>query len=302
MSSLGCEGGAVKRARKGAGTVVKPDRPNHSQAKTAESPVWFSCHYSYECKAQAQERPYISRPSRSQQLLNPKLKPKLANIAPTPTLTEQEYARPRLDTTSSAVHKPIQERPRKRSLDDMDDHRSSRKRSRSAASFSSGSVSTISTRSPSPERPRYRHDTKQEREASATGGAGDKRVRPSSSTSSPDHMQSYEAHSRNTRMRRNSRSPSERGRRRGRSANSERRMRSVAERNTLKDARGLTPNRRTDDADDNAMLGQHTGLERADYKTYRDQDREMKDVPSGERPRSLSPFSKRLALTKSLNR
>ena len=35
-----CEGGAVKRARKGAGTVVKPDRPNHSQAKTAESPVW----------------------------------------------------------------------------------------------------------------------------------------------------------------------------------------------------------------------------------------------------------------------
>ena len=48
-------------------------------------------HYSYECKAQAQERPYISRPSRSQQLLNPKLKPKLTNIAPTPTLNEQEY-------------------------------------------------------------------------------------------------------------------------------------------------------------------------------------------------------------------
>lgn len=56
-------------------------------------------HYSYECKAQAQERPYISRPSRSQQLLNPKLKPKLANIAPTPTVTEHEYADPCLDTT-----------------------------------------------------------------------------------------------------------------------------------------------------------------------------------------------------------
>ena len=127
-------------------------------------------------------------------------------------------------------------------------------------------------------------------------------MRPSSSASSPDQMQSYEAHSRNTRMRRNSRSPSERGRRRGRSANSERRMRSASERNTLKDARGLTPKRRNDDADNNAMLGQHTGLERADYKTYRDQDREMNDVPCGERPRSLSPFSKRLALTKSLNR
>lgn len=36
-------------------------------------------HYSYECKASAQERPYVSRPSRSQQLRNPKLVPKLTN-------------------------------------------------------------------------------------------------------------------------------------------------------------------------------------------------------------------------------
>lgn len=36
-------------------------------------------HYSYECKATAQERPYVSRPSRSQQLRNPKLVPKLTN-------------------------------------------------------------------------------------------------------------------------------------------------------------------------------------------------------------------------------
>lgn len=35
-------------------------------------------HYSYECKASVQSRPYISRPSRSQQLQNPKLKPVLA--------------------------------------------------------------------------------------------------------------------------------------------------------------------------------------------------------------------------------
>ncbi|XP_044721353.1 zinc knuckle domain-containing protein [Hirsutella rhossiliensis] len=38
-------------------------------------------HYSYECKAPAQERPYASRPSRSQQLRNPKLVPKLTNDA-----------------------------------------------------------------------------------------------------------------------------------------------------------------------------------------------------------------------------
>ncbi|RKK19917.1 hypothetical protein BFJ63_vAg10701 [Fusarium oxysporum f. sp. narcissi] len=36
-------------------------------------------HYSYECKATAQERPYVSRPSRSQQFRNPKLVPKLTN-------------------------------------------------------------------------------------------------------------------------------------------------------------------------------------------------------------------------------
>jgi hypothetical protein len=36
-------------------------------------------HYSYECKASSQERPYVSRPSRSQQFRNPKLVPKLTN-------------------------------------------------------------------------------------------------------------------------------------------------------------------------------------------------------------------------------
>lgn len=51
-------------------------------------------HYSYDCKAQAQERPYISRPSRSQQLLNPKLKPKLANIAPTEEYAPELYRSP----------------------------------------------------------------------------------------------------------------------------------------------------------------------------------------------------------------
>lgn len=39
-------------------------------------------HYSYECKASAQERPYIPRPSRTQQLFNPKLQPKLTNAVP----------------------------------------------------------------------------------------------------------------------------------------------------------------------------------------------------------------------------
>ena len=42
----------------------------------------LSSHYSYECKSAAQERPYVSRPSRTQQLQNPKLMPKLTSDVP----------------------------------------------------------------------------------------------------------------------------------------------------------------------------------------------------------------------------
>jgi hypothetical protein len=38
-------------------------------------------HYSYECTASSQDRPYAARPSRTQQLFNPKLVPKLTNEA-----------------------------------------------------------------------------------------------------------------------------------------------------------------------------------------------------------------------------
>jgi Zinc knuckle len=42
----------------------------------------FERHYSYECTSGAQERPYVPRPSRTQQLLNPKLVPKLTSDVP----------------------------------------------------------------------------------------------------------------------------------------------------------------------------------------------------------------------------
>lgn len=200
------------------------------------------------------------------------------------------------------------DRPRKRSLDDMNDLRPSRKRSRSVSTYSSASVSTISTRSPSrdgsgprPSTERNLASQRRDRDISATGGAGDKRRRPSSTASSSDHLSSYESQRRNTRMRRNSRSPSERGRRRGRSARSERRMRSASAKDNTRDARGLTPIRRTDPGD-RPRMGQRNDMERPDYNA-RDQDREMRDVPSTDsRPRSLSPFSKRVALTQSINR
>lgn len=39
-------------------------------------------HYTYECTSAQQDRPYTSRPSRSQQLSNPKLAPKLSAVLP----------------------------------------------------------------------------------------------------------------------------------------------------------------------------------------------------------------------------
>jgi hypothetical protein len=42
-------------------------------------------HFSYECTASQTDRPYISRPSRTQQLANPKLAPKITNSAPVET-------------------------------------------------------------------------------------------------------------------------------------------------------------------------------------------------------------------------
>ncbi|ORY59568.1 zinc knuckle-domain-containing protein [Pseudomassariella vexata] len=106
-------------------------------------------HYSYECKASAQERPYIPRPSRTQQLLNPKLIPKLASDTPDALSSKKGVA-------DEELAKLEAERARKRELEradeDSDDGKAPARqvlKRRRAASFDS--VSTISTgRSPSP--------------------------------------------------------------------------------------------------------------------------------------------------------
>ncbi|KAM3082798.1 hypothetical protein ACMFMF_002451 [Clarireedia jacksonii] len=114
-----------------------------------------SRHYSYECKANAQERPYVSRPSRTQQLLNPKLVPKLTSDVPQELLrnslrkgiADEQLAKAQLEKDRTQLEK---DRGRKRERDDdLGPEASKRRRSLSSAS----SVSTISTnisRSPSP--------------------------------------------------------------------------------------------------------------------------------------------------------
>ncbi|KAI0412252.1 zinc knuckle-domain-containing protein [Xylaria grammica] len=94
-------------------------------------------HYSYECKVSIQERPYIPRPSRTQQLLNPKLVPKLTSDA-TYALQDKK------GLADQELAKREAERARKRELeqsDDTDDDVPKRGRSPSY-----DSASTISTR------------------------------------------------------------------------------------------------------------------------------------------------------------
>ncbi|KFX92968.1 hypothetical protein V490_05052 [Pseudogymnoascus sp. VKM F-3557] len=119
-------------------------------------------HYSYECKAVAQERPYVSRPSRTQQLFNPKLVPKLTNNAPqdlsgSKGKQDEQVAKTKLE----------EDRGRKRDRDSHDlDNQSEPKRLRSTSSRSSVSVSTVSTnaeRSPPPSKDRKREQRKRRR-------------------------------------------------------------------------------------------------------------------------------------------
>lgn len=205
-------------------------------------------------------------------------------------------------------------RRRKRSLDDMPDLPRSRKRSRSLSSASiSSSPSSVSvhSRHPSTIHPSRSPDT-QNPPLPPGGGSGlmngsgmtDQRSkRPSSVTSSEEAHTSHSArpakeNDRNTRIRRRSNSPGERGRRRSRSASSTQKR----ERSRLADSVDLgphsTPRNTKNKTEENLPDG--TG------------DRDMSDVivgsrrprhgsPDYARQRSLSPYSKRIALTRNTN-
>jgi len=173
-------------------------RPGTGRSKASADTLCQKClkrgHYSYECKAPAQERPYKPRPSRTQQLLNPNLKPKLTTEVPVDLVRKKGVA--------DEILKKKEE---------------DRKRARSLSTSSLDSVSTISTnRSPSRSRspPRKKHDGPRHR------GNDDRTVRKRNRRSvSMDSRSSHEPYlaDRNTRRRVSAFSPGERGRRRTRS-------------------------------------------------------------------------------------
>jgi hypothetical protein len=266
-------------------------------------------HYSYECKASAQERPYVSRPSRSQQLRNPKLVPKLTNDSPNPLEKKKGIA-------DEELAKKDAERARKRELEERDDEliRSASKRQRSA---SRDSVSTISTResdasrgrqqsrSPSPPArdrsmsPRSQRDLPRGAR-SASRSASPRSYRRDRSLSRDDGSLSPNAQNSNYR----SREPPSGSKHQDNSKGRGRRLSSTSRASQSSKphhaGRSRSPSARQDRYDNGrASLSQGAGREDSG-RQWRGRDRQQ-PANNPPRERSLSPFSKRLALTRSMN-
>ncbi|KAJ5086324.1 hypothetical protein NUU61_007631 [Penicillium alfredii] len=265
-------------------------------------------HYSYECKATAQERPYQSRPSRTQQLQNPKLMPKLSTEVPNELLRSKGVA-------DEILAKRDEERGRKRDLDGEDTtgrNGQSPKPARSMSSDSMNSVSTISTSRSYSASP-ARHD----RGNSHGDGHRDSVSPPAKSRKRrySDYSEGYSASSysgarqrsgsrewaedRNTRRRRRETSPEERGRHRGserHGSQQDRHSHSVDQSRVAKGRHSLTPNAAHDRSE------RRSYRDRASPPAQPQRSRQgPRTWPEPPRERSLSPFSKRLALTQAMN-
>jgi len=242
-------------------------------------------HYSYECKAVA--RPYVSRPSRTQQLLDPKLAPKLTSDVPQDLLRKRGVA-------DEQLAKADRGRKRERQSEGPETRT---KRMRSASSASVSTISTNLSRSPSPQPSRK----------------PDRRKFRSMSISESPHQRT-KSHSPSPRPSRQKLSDSEKKRRRESYSSvdsygsAERRMSREREssrstRRRFQQASPLARGRRTTES-------QSPPRERRKLSNDRQRGRgsfgdcgtnlRKNDKPSL-KERSLSPFSKRLALTQAMN-
>ncbi|KAH8155880.1 uncharacterized protein LAJ45_00892 [Morchella importuna] len=143
-----------------------PFAPSASSSRASTSTKCQKClklgHYSFECKAAASERPYVSRPSRTQQLLNPSLRPALTESTP----PSDAVILKKKGTADEILKSKQKERERDRALDRSDRGRKRRRespspgaasRTRSISTGSTSSYSSISSgRSPTP--PNYSQD------------------------------------------------------------------------------------------------------------------------------------------------
>lgn len=245
--------------------------PSKATASTTCQKCLAKGHYSYECKASLQSRPYTSRASRTEQLRNPKLKPALA---------ETKMAEPAVDPTGQPPN------PRGTGVGDgrgrsrsLSHERPIKRRRRSVSSSSTSSVSTISTEASTSD-----HDT----------------ARPRSPSPRPG---------RNSRARSRSRTPlcERREPSSSRSRSRPRFGRFQAARPSCR--QDLRPNgENPDKASDSFNRRQGGRRSRSPRRRTisrspeRDRNRQTDSGQSKSyRQRSLSPFSKRLALTQAMN-
>lgn len=288
-----------------------------NSSKASASTVCQKClkrgHYSYECKATVQDRPYASRPSRTQQLLNPKLAPKLNDENPNKLLEKQGVADGIL-----AAKQAESSRGRKRSLDDDADGAGagpSRKRSRSLSSaYSSDSVSTISTgasRSPSRSRSpprrapsnRDRGGRVQRQRGTSVGSAHSYDSESDEGTRRTELTHARRSTRDRSRSRSMSRGPSERYG--GSNAQSAKRRLSPSYSNGRgRDGGHVRPTARSRSRSPYRRGSQEWDRQES-YRNSRDNGMRQRDdpgpAPPARKERSLSPYSKRLALTRGMN-
>jgi len=247
----------------------------------------------------------VSRPSRTQQLLNPKLVPQLNSDVPQDLLRKKGVA-------DEQLAKLELERGQKREREsELPEPTAAAKRQRSASFLSSTSVSTISTnlsRSPSP-----RQDRSQPSRLIRTSRSPDLNLR--------HHVHSRMSRSPTTRA---TQYESDRKRRRGScssesfSSDEEQHYRGshrdyIDSRSTRRRFKELSPpsrGRSTESRDPDRGRRRPSNTRRREFRLERDRVRDGErargvEPPKENRPpakeRSLSPFSKRLALTQAMN-
>jgi len=273
-------------------------------------------HYSYECRESVQARPYVSRPSRTQQLLNPKLAPRLTSDVTNDLLRKTGIA----DEQLAKAEAERATGDGRRTMSPGSHHSPARERPRSMSSGSDDSVSTISTnRSRSESRRRGRAYTQDDNvrsqqvprfSRSPSHSPRQKRkhdrMSPESASSSPPRSRSRDHKSRRHRKR----SPDDRGRsnahRRG-SHRSRSRNRSLS-----MDKSRVAKQRRSLDEGSNAQgekgrsypsgdaTSSHHRDDRPSHRTDGSTVHHPRPPPA-RKERSLSPYSRRLALTQSMN-
>lgn len=243
--------------------------PSKATASTTCQKCLAKGHYSYECKASLQSRPYATRASRTQQLRNPKLKPALAETkmnepAADATGRTQDSKEPAVDEGRGRSRSPSEEHPAKR-------------RRRSASSSSTSSVSTIST-----EASKSDYDAAPRRPAPPQASN-----RSISRSRSPLHKRREPSSSR-------SRSPPPSDRRRRRRSSD----RQDSDGNRGKFDEASDPKGRDREARKSHFMRQKALSRSPESKRNRPVD---SDQSRPHRQRSLSPYSRRLALTQAMN-